>query len=211
MPRGKPLSEFQKGRIVAYKNEGKGVREIARQLRISPNTVSNFIRKPESDRRKKTGGPKKLTQRDQRKIIRELKNTGGSVSKAQCQSGITHVTKRTVYSYIKRSKKFIFKKRKHHPKWNEGHIKHRLQWAKDHMSWSSEWTSVVFSDEKKFNLDCPDGYQYYWHYLGNEEETYSTRQMGGGIQMVWLAVGYGGRTNLVFLNIDRTTQTTSRL
>lgn len=180
IPRGKPLSEFQKGQIVAYKNEGKGVREIVRQLRIIPNTVSNFIRNPESDRRKKkTGRPKKLTQRDQLKIIRELKNTGGSVSKAQCQSGITHVTKRTVYNYIKSSKKFIFKKRKHHPKWNEVHIKHRLQWAKDHMSWSSEWTSVVFSDEKKFNLDGPDGYilllhciHYYWHCLGNGEETF---------------------------------------
>ena len=78
------------------------------------------------------------------------------------------------------------------------------------MSWSSEWTSVVFTDEKKFNLDGPDGYQYYWHCLGNEEETYSTRQMGGGSLMVWLAVGYGGRTNLVFLN-GRTIQTTSRL
>ena len=53
MPRGKPLSEFQKGQIVAYKNKGKGVREIARKLRISPNTVSNFIRKPERNRRNK--------------------------------------------------------------------------------------------------------------------------------------------------------------
>ncbi|CAL1293060.1 unnamed protein product, partial [Larinioides sclopetarius] len=76
MPRGIPLSKFQKSQIFVYKNEGKGVREIARQLRISPNIVSNFIRNSESDRRKKkTGRPKKLTQRDQRKIIRELKNT----------------------------------------------------------------------------------------------------------------------------------------
>ncbi|CAL1263696.1 unnamed protein product [Larinioides sclopetarius] len=55
-----PLSKFQKGQMVAYKNESKVVREIARQLRISSNTVSNFIRNPESDRRKKkTGRPKK--------------------------------------------------------------------------------------------------------------------------------------------------------
>ncbi|CAL1269817.1 unnamed protein product, partial [Larinioides sclopetarius] len=88
--------------MVAYKNESKVEGEIARQLRISSNTVSNFIRNPESDRRKKkTGRPKKLTQLDQRKIIRELKKTGGSVGKAQSQSGITHVTKRTIYKYIK--------------------------------------------------------------------------------------------------------------
>ena len=53
MPREKPLNEFQKGQIFAYKNEGKGVREIARQLRISPNAISKFIRNPERDRRKR--------------------------------------------------------------------------------------------------------------------------------------------------------------
>lgn len=201
MPRGIPLNDFQKGQITAYKNDGKGVREIARKLQVSPNTVSNFIKHPDRNgKRKKTGRPKKLTTRDERKLVHELKKSSGSIAKAQNQAGLTHVSRQTVYNYVTRSKRFIFKKRKHHPKWKQTHINNRLSWAKEHMSWMTEWTSVIFSDEKKFNLDGPDGYQYYWHYLKNAEQFYSTRQMGGGSLMVWLAVGYGGRTSLVFLS-----------
>lgn len=84
MPKGIPLSDFQMGQIVAYKNGGKSVREIARILHVSPNTVSNFIRKPDrSGKRKQTGRPKKLTPRDERKLAHELKKSSGSISKAQ--------------------------------------------------------------------------------------------------------------------------------
>ncbi|DAZ94377.1 TPA: hypothetical protein N0F65_001111 [Lagenidium giganteum] len=55
----------------------------------------------------------------------------------------------------------------------------------------AQWEQCVFSDEKKFNLDGPDGPQYYWHDL---------RKSGGVSVMVWGAFCSKGQTKLVILD-----------
>lgn len=68
------------------------------------------------------------------------------------------------------------------------------------MSWITEWTNIIFSDEKRFNLDGPDGYCYYWHDIRKEEKVFLSRQQGGGGLSVWAAMGYNGTTELVITN-----------
>lgn len=119
MPRGIPLNDFQKGQIAAYRNDGYGVREIARKLLVSPNTVSNFIKHPDRNgKRKKTGSPQNVTPRDERKLARKLQKSSRSIAKARNQAGLTHVSRQTVYNYTIGSKKFVFRKRMYHPKLN---------------------------------------------------------------------------------------------
>ena len=62
----------------------------------------------------------------------------------------------------------------------------RLQFASDHQTRDvKKWKTVIFSDEKKINLDGPDGNQHYWHNKDITKETFSTRHSGGGSLMVW--------------------------
>lgn len=68
------------------------------------------------------------------------------------------------------------------------------------MLWDEEWDTVIFSDEKKFSLDGPDGSQKYWHDTRKATETYVKRNMGGGSLMVWAAFSILGKTPICFLS-----------
>jgi hypothetical protein len=67
------------------------------------------------------------------------------------------------------------------------------------MSWKSEWKRVVWSDEKKFNLDGPDGLIYYWHDLRKEDQVFSKRSHGGSGIMIWTSFGWNGKSEICFI------------
>ncbi|VDO97605.1 unnamed protein product [Heligmosomoides polygyrus] len=52
---------------------------------------------------------------------------------------------------------------------------------------NSTWSvnQVIFGGDKKFNLDGPDGYRYYWRDLRRSYITFSRRNFGGGPLMTW--------------------------
>lgn len=45
-------------------------------------------------------------------------------------------------------------------------------------------------DEKKFNLDVPDDFRYYWHYTRKAEDIAMNRNFCGGSVMIWIAFCY---------------------
>ena len=59
---------------------------------------------------------------------------------------------------------------------------------------------IVWSDEKKFNLDGPDSLRYYWHDLRDEKTIFSKRHSGGGSVMVWGGLTFFGVTPLAFVD-----------
>uniref|UniRef100_T1IMR3 Tc1-like transposase DDE domain-containing protein n=1 Tax=Strigamia maritima TaxID=126957 RepID=T1IMR3_STRMM len=93
---------------------------------------------------------------------------------------------------LRKRKQLFYKKRNVQPVMKNVPKEKRLKWNREHMSWKQEWHKVIFSDEKKFNLDGPDGWAYYWHDLRQDD------QQGDGSLMVWGAFSWNGKTNLAF-------------
>ena len=59
---------------------------------------------------------------------------------------------------------------------------------------------MIFSDERKFNLDGPDGFAHYWYDLRKEPQYFSKRQQGRGSVTIWVAIAHNGVSNIAVLN-----------
>ncbi|RWS04221.1 hypothetical protein B4U79_11022, partial [Dinothrombium tinctorium] len=79
-----------------------------------------------------------------------------------------NVNVRTVQNVLHQSPNHRWQKLKKQALQNH-HKEARLNFATKHISWSDQWNSIIFSDEKEFNLDGPDGIHYYWHDLRSED------------------------------------------
>jgi len=77
-----------------------------------------------------------------------------------------------------------------------------MEWARSHLEWGAvKSKNVVVKDEKRFNLDGPDGLSYYWHDLRQTPEIFSKRQQGGASVMVWGAISYYGLCDLMDIKV----------
>jgi hypothetical protein len=106
---------------------------------------------------------------------------------------------RSVQRILASSTTLVYTKRKSQPRLEPHHKEARVVWAEERISWTTQWRTVIFSDEKKFNLDGPDGCQYYWQDLRREPQYFSKRVQGGGSLMIWAAFSYQGKTKLAIM------------
>lgn len=199
MPRGRVLNEEEKAKIVAYKDMGLSNRQIAKKIKRSHHAVNNFINLSENyNKNHPKGGNKKITRRQHSSILR-LASSGVPTARQIRTELELPVTTRRVQQILSKSGRFRWKKMITKPPLTEKHKSARLKFAKDHMTWDAEWENVIFSDEKKFNLDGPDGFKYYWHDLTKKDSIAMSRNFGGGTVMVWAAFCFHGKTPICFI------------
>ena len=96
MGRKPALSDVEEEQILAYKNDGLSWREVSRRINRSTSVVNNFLKFGlEYGTKKCSGRPRKLTQRQERLVIRELSAGGTSLGRLAQDPNI-HVKKSTL-------------------------------------------------------------------------------------------------------------------
>ena len=162
--------------------------------------MNNFLRLGSAYGKKKSPGrPSKFTPRQRRQFIRELKSKNTTLSTLALQQN-PPLFESTVHRALKKCRILKYTKRKSSPNLSARHNLKRLTFVQEVMPWKADWLRFIFSDENKFNLDCPDGCQYYWHDLRNDKQIFSKRESGGGSLMVWAGFGWNGKMDITFIN-----------
>lgn len=198
------LTLSEKVKIDVYHSEGLTNRAIARKINRSDHVVGNYLKDPKSYGMNYKGNTSNaLTQKERRKILRLASNSALSTLKIKNAAGVT-ASKSTVRRVINSAQHLKRLKLKKKPPLNALRKNQRLQFAKNHMTWTvqqgtslNDWRKVVFSDEKKINLDGPDGYNYCFHDLRKEEIFLNRHHSREGGVMVWGAISYHGTIDLV--------------
>lgn len=204
MARGSKLSELEQGKILAYKDSGITVRQIARKLSRSARVIRNFLKDPNRYvARKKRGIRRKLSKQARRRLIRGASNQITSASKLQ-RSLQLNVSVRRVQQLLQSAPHLQYRKMRSVPWMTDRHLQERAEWARSHMQWNDEWSDVIFTDEKKFNFDGPDGLMYYWHDTRKIKVNVGRRAFGGGSVMVWGAISMDGKSQLAILEGKQT-------
>ncbi|KAG3210119.1 hypothetical protein PC129_g18877 [Phytophthora cactorum] len=182
------------------RDSGLSYDAITERLKRSKTGIYQFLKNPEAyNTKKRSGRPSKLTEKDSRRLLRAA-HTGKYSSTQLVVSLELPIKARRVRGILHNTPTLKNKKRKKAPALKPHHKIERVKWAFPRACWTDTWKAVVFSDEKKFNLDGPDGFQYYWHDLRAEEQVYSKRHSGGGSVMVWGAFSSRGKSKLAVLS-----------
>lgn len=201
MPRGKTLTSEEKAQIRALRTAKHSLKNIADQLKRSKSCVYDFLKRDATGiTKKRCGRPQKLSPQDKRNIKRNLSKKSVSAKALKLELNL-NVSVSTITRAIHKTNCFEYKKRKVAPLITENHRSKRLEWAMAYNRfYPHEWDMVVWSDEKKFNGDGPDGWSYYWHDVRQDEKIFSKRKNGGFSVMVWACFSRYGKGPLVFVD-----------
>lgn len=164
---------------MALKEAGWLQSNIAKYIGLSPSLVCKFLKNPEIYGSKNCLRGRKVSYTDKlkRRVVNMAKS--GSESIRSIQENISSVLSvGTIFNILKEDPTISWGKMNKQPYMTEKHKIDRLEWGRNHMHWDEHWKKVIFSDEKKYNLDGPDGYSCYWQDLRKEKKIMSKRQSG---------------------------------
>lgn len=205
MTKSTRLSKVEQEQIKALLSHGLTYSDVARHLNRHVSTVTRFvIRQKQNKPVSKRAPNQKLSTRMRRRIVSTALRGKQSAREIRDTLGID-LTVRRVQQVLHEAPFLQYSRPIRAPNLSKLHKEERLKFAELNLEWGHpDWTRVIFSDEKKFNLDGPDGLSSYWRDLRKEPDIFSKRQQGGGSVMVWACISYSGTLSMVGLegNVD---------
>ncbi|CAO4371152.1 unnamed protein product [Caenorhabditis nigoni] len=204
MGKGRALTLAQQAQLDIMQQLGVSIHDMARRIGKSRCSIRGYLRDPDhygTKLKNSSGRPRKLTIREERSIVRSVSNSPKSINDVRQELNLK-VCKNTVRNVIKRSGVIVRQRMMKVPKLTDAHKVRRLDFAKTNMA--TQWKNVVFSDEKKWNLDGPDGNRSYWRDLRKDPQMFSRRNFGGGSLMIWGSFCDGKKLNLQFITTRET-------
>ncbi|GFV65495.1 transposable element Tcb1 transposase [Trichonephila clavipes] len=200
------VSEFDRGRIVAYRDCGLSFREIGSRVGRVQITVmwicDRWMQEGTTDRRARSNPPQCTTSREDRQIVRMAVTDHSVTSRtiAQHIESVTHhsVSARTIRRRLQQSG---LSARRPLLSLSSTHNHKRLhrQWCDERRMWAAEWNEVVFTDESRICLQHHDGRIRVWRHRGERmlNSCVLHRHTGPALGiMVWGGIGYHSRTPL---------------
>ena len=139
MPRGKEFTNSERRCILAAMYMGKSIPKIAKEIHRTATGIRAMLKRVVSKRR--SGRPRKLSPRDERRIFRIASNSAKSSGQIRSESGVnvsSETIRRLLNScpYIKRQKMMKA------PRLKDEHIRKRLEFASANSE--RDWSKVGF-------------------------------------------------------------------
>ncbi|GFV25440.1 transposable element Tcb1 transposase [Trichonephila clavipes] len=201
------VSEFDRGRTVAYRDCGLSFREIGSHVGRNQTTVMRicdcWMQEGTTDRRGRSHPPQCTTSREDRQIVRMAVTDRSVTSRTVAQhiESVTHhsVSACTIRRRLQQSGLSARRSLLGLPL-TQSHRRLRRQWCDERRMWVAEWNEVVFTDQSRICLQHHDDRIRVWRHRGermlNSCVMHHLTGPAPGI-MVWGGIGYQSRTPLV--------------
>ncbi|GFV70348.1 transposable element Tcb1 transposase [Trichonephila clavipes] len=201
------VSEFDRGRIVAYRDCGLPFKKIGSRVGRNQTTVKQiydrWMQEGTTERSGQSHPPQCTTSREDRQIVR-MEVTDRSVTSQSVAQHIESVTHHSVSARTIRRRLQLSGLSARRPllglPLTQNHRRLLCQWCDKRRMWAAEWNEVVFTDESRICLQHHDGRIRVWRHRGermlNSCVMHHHTDPAPGI-MVWGGVGYPSLTPLV--------------